>query len=253
MNLRAAAAALALLGGGLLLFTLGHGALRGLGSDVLVVVFGVACLAAVGIGSPRVRVAVLVALGLLAEGIQALHWVGPDSHWLLHLTLGSTADPLDAVAYGVGGALAAGAEWAWAAPPRPDRLGRWALVLVGAALLAELAAAPVLVARYRHDRQLRALARTLEAKLGGVEVSARVAGLYPPYSSNLCQLLAGAVVPAGVAAPAGVTRITPAERDPGCATCEPPGVAAALAAVGPDQALWYVAQATAAGADLRCR
>ena len=44
------------------------------------------------------------------EAFQALKLVGPDSHWLLHLTVGSTADPLDVLAYLLGLVVAWGLE-----------------------------------------------------------------------------------------------------------------------------------------------
>lgn len=75
--------------------------------------FLVACLAAVRVGSPRSR---LVGVGLVAVGtelFQGLHLVGPESHWLLHLTLGSTFDPWDLLAYALGLGVAAAAERAW--------------------------------------------------------------------------------------------------------------------------------------------
>ena len=122
MNLRAAAVAVVTLAAGLTLFVAVTGPVRGLFGDVLIVLLGVAALAAVGIGSPRGRVAGMVLLGAVAEGVQALHLVGPDSHWLLHLTIGSTPDPLDLVAYVVGGGAAALGERWWAPassiPPR---------------------------------------------------------------------------------------------------------------------------------------
>lgn len=94
----------------LALFVAATGPLRSFFGDVVVVVFLVAALASVGLGSPRGRV---LGVGLFAVGIelsQGLDLVGPDAHWLLHLTVGSTLDPLDLLAYGLGLLLAAGLE-----------------------------------------------------------------------------------------------------------------------------------------------
>lgn len=110
MNRRAlavAAGSLAAIGA---LFVWAHGPLRSFVGDVVIVVFLVAALATPNVGSARGR---LVAIGLVSVGaelVQSLHLVGPGSHWLLHLTIGSTADPLDLVAYAIGLGVAAGAE-----------------------------------------------------------------------------------------------------------------------------------------------
>jgi Protein of unknown function (DUF2809) len=114
MNFRAAVAAAGLLAAGLVLFVGAHGFFRGFAGDIGVVVFLVACLAAVRVGTPRAR---LVGVGLVAlgtEAFQGLHLVGPESHWLLHLTLGSTFDPWDLLAYALGLIAAVFAERAWA-------------------------------------------------------------------------------------------------------------------------------------------
>jgi hypothetical protein len=114
VNLRAAGVAGITLAAGLTLFVAARGPFRGLVGDVLVVVFLVAALAAVGLGSPRSR---LVGVGVLSVGLellQGLHLVGPESPWILHLVLGSTFDPLDLAAYAVGLALAHALErWFW--------------------------------------------------------------------------------------------------------------------------------------------
>ncbi|MCB9778560.1 MAG: DUF2809 domain-containing protein [Alphaproteobacteria bacterium] len=117
--LPALVAALSLLGG-LGLFRFGTGFVRGFGGDVLIVVLLVSLLATPRVGTARLR---LLAVGLFAVGtecFQALHLVGPDSHWLLHLTIGSTFDPLDLLAYGVGLVVAAGLERAWRLSPPPS-------------------------------------------------------------------------------------------------------------------------------------
>ncbi len=101
------------LAGGLALFKWGHGTLRGFGGDVLIVVLMVAGLAALRLGTARQR---LVGVGIFAVGtelFQGLGLVGKDSHWLLHLTLGSTFDPWDLVAYALGLGVAAVLERAW--------------------------------------------------------------------------------------------------------------------------------------------
>ena len=115
-QLRPALAAAGCLLAGLLLFKFGTGHLRGFGSDVLVVVFLTACVAATGFGGPRSRPAGVLVFAVVVECIQALGLVGPDSHWFLHLTLGSTFDPLDLLAYAIGAGLAVGCERLWAAP-----------------------------------------------------------------------------------------------------------------------------------------
>jgi hypothetical protein len=126
MNLRALGVAAATLAAGLALFVAASGPLRGLFGDVLVILAGVALMAAVRVGTARVRVLGMFALGLAAEGFQALDLVGPDSHWLLHLTVGSTADPVDVLAYAVGAGVAWVAErgWAEAAPEGGSRVER---------------------------------------------------------------------------------------------------------------------------------
>ena len=94
LNLRALATAACTLAAGLALFWWVQGPVRGLFGDVLIIVFGVSCLAAVGLFSAPWRVGGMLGLGVVAEGFQALDLVGPDSHWLLHLTVGSTPDPV---------------------------------------------------------------------------------------------------------------------------------------------------------------
>lgn len=80
---------------------------------MLIVVLMVAGLAAINLGTPRQR---LLGVGLFAVGtecFQGLGLVGPDAHWLLHLTVGSTFDPLDLLAYALGLGIAAGLERSW--------------------------------------------------------------------------------------------------------------------------------------------
>jgi len=98
---------------GILLFNYGTGHLRGFGGDILVVLFMDACLAGIGLGTPRSRLVFVLLFSAGVEAFQGLGLVGPDSHWLLHLTLGSTFDPWDLLAYVIGTGVAAGAEWAW--------------------------------------------------------------------------------------------------------------------------------------------
>jgi hypothetical protein len=97
----------------LVLFWCATGALRSFVGDVVVVVLLVSALAAVRIGSATGR---LVGVGLFAFGVEAwqgLGWVSADAHSLLQLTVGSTADPLDLVAYALGLGVAALAERAY--------------------------------------------------------------------------------------------------------------------------------------------
>jgi hypothetical protein len=101
----AALAALCLLAGGAL-FAWAKGPLRGFGGDVLVVVFLVACVAAVGLGTPRSRALGVLAFAVSVECVQGLGLVDRGSHWLWHLTLGSTFDPWDLLAYAIGAGLA---------------------------------------------------------------------------------------------------------------------------------------------------
>ena len=95
------------------LFWFATGTLRSFVGDIVVVVFLVSSLAAFRIGSATGR---LVGVGLFAFGVEAwqgLGWISADAHPLLHLTVGSTADPLDLVAYALGLGVAALAERAY--------------------------------------------------------------------------------------------------------------------------------------------
>jgi len=93
---------------------------RGFVGDVLVVVFGVALLALGPVGRWPHRVAAMASIAVGAELLQLLQLVGPDAHWFWHLTLGSTFDPVDLLAYGVGLVIAAGLERAWAPRLQPS-------------------------------------------------------------------------------------------------------------------------------------
>lgn len=121
MNLRALLTAAATLAAGLVLFVAIRGPVRGWGGDVLIVVLLVAAAAAVGLGTPARRVGGAFALGVLAEVVQSFGLVPADAHWFWHLTIGSTADPWDGVAYAVGAAIAWRAEAAWAPAAAADR------------------------------------------------------------------------------------------------------------------------------------
>ena len=97
----------------LVLFWCATGTLRSFVGDVVVIVLLVSALAAVRIGSATGR---LVGVGLFAFGVEAwqgLGWGSADAHPLLQLTVGSTADPLDLVAYALGLGVAALAERAY--------------------------------------------------------------------------------------------------------------------------------------------
>ncbi|MEQ1565757.1 MAG: DUF2809 domain-containing protein [Myxococcota bacterium] len=114
MNGRAAAVGALSLAAGIALFLWARGPVRGALGDVLVVVFLVASLAAVGVGSARSRLLGVGALAVGLESLQGLHLVGPDAPWIAHLVLGSTFDPLDLLAYLGGSIVAAGLERWWA-------------------------------------------------------------------------------------------------------------------------------------------
>jgi hypothetical protein len=110
VNGRALLVAISAAGLVLALFLVATGPLRSFFGDIVVVVFLVAVLAAARVGSPRAR---LLGVGLFAVGVelwQGLDLVRPGTHWLLDLTVGSTWDPFDLLAYGIGLLAAAGAE-----------------------------------------------------------------------------------------------------------------------------------------------
>lgn len=110
MNLRAMAVAVGAVLTVFGLFVAASGPLRSFFGDVVIVVFLVSAVAAVGVGTTRSRLIGVGVFAVLVEALQGLHLVGPDAHWLLHLTVGSTADPLDLLAYGLGLVVAAAAE-----------------------------------------------------------------------------------------------------------------------------------------------
>jgi hypothetical protein len=92
--------------------------IRGMGGDLLVVIFLVACVASVPVGTPRSRVIGVAIFAFVVECSQSLDLVGPDSPFIAHLILGSTFDPVDLVVYAVGLVIAAGLEAVWRIPPR---------------------------------------------------------------------------------------------------------------------------------------
>ena len=98
---------------GLLLFVAVRGPVRGFGGDILVIVFLVASLATVKLGTPRLRLAAVGGLAVGLELLQGLRLVGPDAPWIAHLVLGSTFDPMDLLAYGLGLCVAYGLERWW--------------------------------------------------------------------------------------------------------------------------------------------
>jgi hypothetical protein len=109
--------ALAALAAGVLLFVAATGIVRTHFGDVLVILFLVASLAAAGVGGPRGRLAGVGLFACAVECFQGLGLVAPDGPWWLRITLGSTFDPRDFLAYALGLGVAAIAEWAW----RPAR------------------------------------------------------------------------------------------------------------------------------------
>ena len=110
---RVAAVTATALAAGLTLFVAARGPVRGLLGDVLVVVFLVGCLAVWPLWTARVRLAAVGALALGTEAFQATGWVPRDAPWWIHLTVGSTFDPLDFGAYAVGLVAAAACERWW--------------------------------------------------------------------------------------------------------------------------------------------
>jgi len=94
----------------------GRSWVRGLSGDVLIVVFLVALLASVPVGTTRTRLVGVGLFAVAAEFLQLLDLVEPDAHLFWHLTLGSTFDPIDLLAYGVGLGVAWAVEGWWARP-----------------------------------------------------------------------------------------------------------------------------------------
>ena len=113
MRFRPLLVAVVSLAAGLVLFVVARGPVRGLLGDVLVVVFLDAALASVRFATPVVRLGLVGALAVGVELLQLLRLVGPDAHWLLHLTVGSTFDPLDLSMYVVGLGFATLMERRW--------------------------------------------------------------------------------------------------------------------------------------------
>ncbi len=106
---------------GIAAFTSGN--VRGYLGDVLIVTFLVGGPACLELGTARARLVGIGVVALVLWLLQGLDLVGPDAPLILHLTLGSTLDPWDLVAYALGLGLAAALEHTlWAAPePRaPD-------------------------------------------------------------------------------------------------------------------------------------
>lgn len=98
---------------GLLLFVAVRGPVRGFAGDVLIIVFLVASLATLQLGTPARRLAAVGGLAVGLELLQGLKLVGPGSPWIAHLVLGSTFDPMDLLAYGLGLCVAWGLERWW--------------------------------------------------------------------------------------------------------------------------------------------
>ena len=91
----------------------GQPVIRGMGGDVLVVIFLVACLAVVPVGRPWHRILGVGVFAVAVECLQLLDLVGPDSPFIAHLILGSTFDPVDLMAYAMGLVGAMGCESLW--------------------------------------------------------------------------------------------------------------------------------------------
>lgn len=91
----------------------GRAFLRGTMSDFLVVPFLYYLWAALYPTPRRIRAAGVLSLAFALEFFQLLELVDADSHILLQITLGTTFDPWDFVAYTVGLLIAVGIEGAW--------------------------------------------------------------------------------------------------------------------------------------------
>ena len=98
---------------GVALFRWATGPLRSTFGDALVIVCMVAGLAAVRVGSARGRVVGVGVFSVFVECFQGLHLVPQDAPWWLLITVGSTFDPWDFLAYAAGLLVATLAEWAW--------------------------------------------------------------------------------------------------------------------------------------------
>ena len=88
----------------------GHAFLRATVADTIVVPFLYFLWSAAYPTSRPIRAGGVLAVAFGLETLQLLELVEPDSHLLLQLTLGSTFDPLDLVAYTVGLAVALAIE-----------------------------------------------------------------------------------------------------------------------------------------------
>lgn len=93
--------------------------LRGTAGDVLVVPFLYFLWAAVRPTSWKIRAIGTYTFASAIEFFQLLELVDTDSHILLQLTLGTTFDPWDFVAYAVGLSIGVAIEGAWKRFPRP--------------------------------------------------------------------------------------------------------------------------------------
>lgn len=111
VRIRRAVSALACLGAGLFIFLYrgpGWRPLRHTMGDVVVTPFLFFGLLSLSFW-PRGRVALgVLCFSFIVEGLQMLQLTSPADPWWVQLTFGSTADPLDLIAYavGVGGAYA---------------------------------------------------------------------------------------------------------------------------------------------------
>lgn len=136
----------------------------------------------------------------------------------------------------------------------------------GVVLLLGVVFVPVGASRCGHDATVRQMVHELDGHVAGLRVTQRFAAVHAPYSSNRCQLFAGALVPAGASPPPEVStahrragsitvRYGPGmedTHDEACLTCAQPGVRDALLRAGPDEALWFLFDDTTAGSDWRC-
>jgi len=106
------------------IFLFATGWVRNIFGDVLVVIFLVSSLASIPLGRPWMRICAVGFISVGVESFQSLGLVTPDTHWVAHLVIGSTYDPVDLAAYALGLCIAAGAERLWAVQvQRPEDLG----------------------------------------------------------------------------------------------------------------------------------
>lgn len=92
----------------------GRAYVRGWVGDIAIIVFLVALLALVPVGRARTRLLAVGGFAIGVELLQSFDWVSPDAPWFVHLTFGSTFDPVDILFYAMGLAIAAGFERWWA-------------------------------------------------------------------------------------------------------------------------------------------